>query len=602
MTIKPILDIDIDPKGKLGDFLKKWQSFFEDVKQVPAAFDDAAVSANKIDFGNLGAGLVGVVDLAKAFREENERIVEQGRRSREYWSAVGSEFKGIVSSVTTIGSRLLKWGGIGAAGILGLGGAGLFGLDALAQSASARRRSAMGLGVSAGEQQAFGLEFSRFVDPDSVLGNVNAALTDIQKRSNLIRAGLSQQELAGDTASVAVSLLRHAADIAQKTPTQFLGQAAQIYGLSELGIDVEELRRLKQRPGELNDLIRQYETERKTLGLQDSVLEHWQDFDKALKSSKNVIETALIEGLHPLIPTLGRLSTAAAGVITAFLKSPEVKKELEALATYLGSPDFKTDIKGFIVDVKNLSIAVSDALKTLGKQTFRETAVHAAVGFVAGGPAGAVAFGTAGYIKGQREDYAADPKGNYNRLFDADPNRPFRWYDPGSWLSRRGGFGSLETNIDIRRMGWDADTAAALQGNAMWESGEDPTKVGDKGTSYGLFQWHGARLAALKKFEREHGVTIEGAYDERLTQLAFMNWELTKGPYKKVGDELRRATTLAEKVRIIEREYENPANPDASLARRIVAAMKTKQHAAVAVTIHDRTGGNISVNATQLPR
>ncbi len=57
-----------------------------------------------------------------------------------------------------------------------------------------------------------------------------------------------------------------------------------------------------------------------------------------------------------------------------------------------------------------------------------------------------------------------------------------------------------------RARGYPEAAAMGIADNMMRESGGDPTVAGDKGTSFGLFQHHNERKAALEAFAKEKGV------------------------------------------------------------------------------------------------
>ena len=73
-----------------------------------------------------------------------------------------------------------------------------------------------------------------------------------------------------------------------------------------------------------------------------------------------------------------------------------------------------------------------------------------------------------------------------------------------------------------RQMGYQPHQAAALAGNAAWESGGRTDIKGDGGKALGLFQWHPDRQANLTKFASQYGLDPKAEQ----TQLQFADWEL----------------------------------------------------------------------------
>jgi hypothetical protein len=131
-------------------------------------------------------------------------------------------------------------------------------------------------------------------------------------------------------------------------------------------------------------------------------------------------------------------------------------------------------------------------------------------------------------------------------------------------------FGAFSANAFFRSRGWNANASAAITGNLLWESGLNPAQFGDKGAAYGLAQWHSARA---REFHRVMGTALKGSTFN--DQLAFVNYELSRGAYKRIGDMLRGAKTLSDATGIVNRFYESPLSPAASQAQRLAAARST---------------------------
>lgn len=119
----------------------------------------------------------------------------------------------------------------------------------------------------------------------------------------------------------------------------------------------------------------------------------------------------------------------------------------------------------------------------------------------------------------------------------------------------------------FHKAGWSEIAASALAGNLAWESGLNPAQRGDHGAAYGVAQWHRARAAEFARIMHKPlvGSTLAD-------QLRFVNYELTKGDYRRVGALLRKAWTLTEATGIINRLYERPAAPSASQPQRTALA------------------------------
>lgn len=87
----------------------------------------------------------------------------------------------------------------------------------------------------------------------------------------------------------------------------------------------------------------------------------------------------------------------------------------------------------------------------------------------------------------------------------------------------------------LTKQGYTPDQAAGIVGNLMQESGVDPTiSPGDNGQSFGIAQWNGDRLSALKDYANQNGTSFK----DLDTQLGFLNNELN-GSESKAGDAIR---------------------------------------------------------------
>ncbi|WP_233874033.1 phage tail tip lysozyme [Paraburkholderia adhaesiva] len=117
------------------------------------------------------------------------------------------------------------------------------------------------------------------------------------------------------------------------------------------------------------------------------------------------------------------------------------------------------------------------------------------------------------------------------------------------------------------KMGWSREQAAGIAANLNIESGLRPNIVGDNGAAYGIGQWHADRQAG---FRRVFGHDIRGSsLDE---QLAFVNYELTRGREQAAGRALRGARSAGEAGAIVSAKYERPLHVEKETAKRSAAA------------------------------
>lgn len=124
--------------------------------------------------------------------------------------------------------------------------------------------------------------------------------------------------------------------------------------------------------------------------------------------------------------------------------------------------------------------------------------------------------------------------------------------------------------------GWQHDDAAAIISGLDRESGLRSGAVGDNGQAYGAAQWHPDRQAQFDAWSKNGG-TSDGRdirHSSMADQADFINWDLTKGKYKSVGDHMRGAKTIEEKMGIFDREYESPADTAGAIRSDIPRAQQ----------------------------
>ena len=106
--------------------------------------------------------------------------------------------------------------------------------------------------------------------------------------------------------------------------------------------------------------------------------------------------------------------------------------------------------------------------------------------------------------------------------------------------------------------------AAAVAANLWLESAgkSNQPQIGG-GEGYGLAQWSNERQADFKAWSGRdiHGSSVD-------EQLNFVIFELTKGKFKAVGDELKNHPTVYGSSAVVSRYYESPRNADAKAAER----------------------------------
>lgn len=401
MTTKSIIDIEVND-GAFQRFAALFAKYQEQVAKTPDAWKKVGDEVETV-IDKTAEGVEGVSDATKdvekaasaaavAFRQTYIQVnnisnqhskTESGQRSMErsakaqasYWHDLAKSSHTFAGNITDATRSLLRW--VSITGVLGglLGAAGgLFGIDRLAASASAKRRSASGLGVTPGEESAFNLNYGRVIDPQHFLSGVNESLHDAAKRGWLnVAGGLTEKDLAGkDTAQVANELLPALKRLADHTDPRNLNNVFENRHIGEY-MSKEDFQRLKSlSPEEFEKYQKQYQADSKTLNIGDSQLRAWQDLQVQLKRAGETLENVFIKDLSDLAKPIGDLSAGFTHMVDALLKAPLVKQwiedlagGLESAAKYISTPEFDKHIQDFVKDVGDLANSVGEAFKTI---------------------------------------------------------------------------------------------------------------------------------------------------------------------------------------------------------------------------------------------
>ncbi len=402
MAVKSILEIDVQD-DKFQDFHRQFERYRENVSHLPGqwgliakgiggatnAFEDlskkhaAAVISGRID----EAAKRRAAELVRRMDRDALTGMQKLRVETASWgNAVGKvagQWKGMaVSTKTAAGNiagattSLLKWASLTGVFSALLGAGGLFGIDRLAEGVASQRRANMGTGVGYGQQRAFGLDYGRFVDADGMLANVSGALSDKTSKGyvGLRGAGISDQFASShNAADVSVEVLKRLPDIFKGVQPGLVGATAEARGLTSI-LSVEDIKRyLAATPEERKTQENAYKRDSQALDVDPAATRAWQDLATQLDRAGEEIKTVFIQGLAPLAGPINDASKAFVDLSTAFLKSDVVKSGiesvasgLEAAAKYVGTQEFKDDVKYFVDGIGDLAKSVRKALEWLG--------------------------------------------------------------------------------------------------------------------------------------------------------------------------------------------------------------------------------------------
>ncbi|MCM2493313.1 transglycosylase SLT domain-containing protein [Burkholderia glumae] len=370
MANKPIISIDVNA-DQFKAFYELFQQFEAKVETMPKEWHeiDAAVRRTSTAAKTLSSTIQSSTEAQRQFNI-------MAREGLQTMSKMAKEAGNVGKAVFDIGKWLLKFGAIGA-GIAGLGGIlGTLSLRDLAHSAVTDQRGARGVGLTTGQYKAFGMDFGRFLDP-SILSNVANAQNSYQGRVWLgMATGLGYGGVQGQGADqLAMRLATRAHDWWVNTPaSQRTAENLSASGFTQSGLTLEDMRRLGNTPmSELRSAQAQYGQDQRSLNVGAGATQAWYEFDRQITLAGRTIETSLTNRLVELAPSLRSFVTTFAKdvdqLINQILTPANLKGAEEFvgdMAKYLGSPEFRQDMKDFAGLIGVVAQAIRGAAELLG--------------------------------------------------------------------------------------------------------------------------------------------------------------------------------------------------------------------------------------------
>ena len=353
MPTRSVVDIDVQDASfqRFNELFNKYQA---SLAATPGKWKETNKEASVLveQFERLGAALLAQGQIERENAEADKDRVNRLKHTETMWTSINKSSGSVAKNVLDIGAGLLKWGAI----LGGLSIGGLFGFEKLAHDSADRRRSSKGLGLTVGEQSSFQTNFGRFVDPDSYLGNINEAVSDVSKQGVLRGIGVNPNQ---DTAKVALDTLKAVSALAKAVPQNMLGaQLLSGRGLNQL-FTLENLNRLRRTSsGELDSQYAHYRTDVGALGQSDKTGEAYTNFINQLSRAGKQIETIFTNKLVTLAPSLEHLSKSVVAAFKRLADSPIIDDGIAALDRWIegfsgsiGSPAFLDKLGQFADDM-----------------------------------------------------------------------------------------------------------------------------------------------------------------------------------------------------------------------------------------------------------
>jgi hypothetical protein len=275
--------------------------------------------------------------------------INQANRQSIQWTStlrsLSNTLTGIVPAVGKITVHFSKWAALigGISMMLGTG-AGLFGIDRLANTLIQRRRQIMGLGGDWGRIQAAQLGSQATIsDPMSVMQRIQfAKMGDVLTRAGLQAAGVSMQDILDPKkgpADIYEQVIKNMPQIFEQMQPGTALQFIQGRHLDRI-MPMEDWMRFITPEGGFNKeeqqrVLRGIQERKDRPGLTPEEGRSWADLYEAAKAFVTDIQTKLGSALSGIATSLTGVSKGFMDLLNALLDSPAVKRALEAVKTWL---------------------------------------------------------------------------------------------------------------------------------------------------------------------------------------------------------------------------------------------------------------------------
>ena len=368
MPVQSVIQIPVED-SEFQRYLALWKKYQDELKKQPELW--ARLSKHHKELTTQwGRVATSFANQADELDRANDALGDQDKhltQAASLWGTMEKSSRNVASNVLGATTSLLKWTGLlsGLSGILGY--FSLEGLMHLGSTASGWRQTAMGLGVSTGQERAFGIAFSRLLgNPSGVLSGVAGAATDYSKMAPLYALGLNP---SAPTADLAIDTLKAVRALVVGQPNAMLGTIERSRQLDQLGFSVEDLRRIRDmKGGEFNHLLGTFGTDTRALNLSDRTTQLWQDFMMNMAGNKGRIENVFVRSLGNLTGPVSNVTKSLAHLLEIVMRKGGVGSQaidtlahwLDNLAKTLQDKSFLDGLKQFTSEVGTLKHVLHD--------------------------------------------------------------------------------------------------------------------------------------------------------------------------------------------------------------------------------------------------
>jgi hypothetical protein len=576
---RSILTIDVDDT-KFKQYLELFKSYQDELSKTGTIWREAGEAASGAESASVGmvdtlaASAASTVLIADAMN----RTESASTRAVSSMGRIADHAKSAAGYIVGAAESLAKWATLSlGAGLVG-GGVGLWGLDRLGESVAATRRTSMGLGISAGELQAFNVNYgARLGLGTGFLEQIQGASSDYSRAGVFAQMGIPWTQVQGEnTAELSTDVIRRAHALWQSAgPGGHTIQGMQANGLAALGMDLQTWQTIgRQSPGDLERWGQQYRHDVGSMNPSDPTQKAWTDFVTQLDRAGKQIETVFVKALQPLIDSgaLPKLSGAVEHLVEKFFANDNVikwvdefAKAINSFGDYLGSAKFQNDMKTLVDEMAYAVDKMAGVLRFLG--------------LLPATPAPGLAIADHPMMSVNATTLPGIGKSSLSSLFD---------FSPGGWAD----FDPLEKATGLPH--------GLLYGLGMQESG---MRVHPNDT-YDAGEWHKGMFQMSDSMRQRLGITdpysadqvSKGAALEERSYLQRFHGNIAKaiaawneGPGAVERQEQEAARTG--------RDWLSYASPG---VQKYVRDVADKAHVTLTVNVQNQTGANVAVTANSV--
>lgn len=321
-----------------------------------------------------------------------KNLNKEAQGTLKTFSLINKTLSATTSTLKGLFTTTLSWG----VKIAALSVAGPFGYSMLARSVSDTYRSSQGMNISTGQKQAAENVYgTRFSGASSMIQTLAAAQNDPQNPAyaGLVSLGIDPKEGAAENMP---KLLSRVADLLKQYKKTGVSQSVlNGMGLGSL-IDSTTANQVLANSDRLPMLNQQYSEQSKQLDSQmgKGTQESYQGVYANVSYNADQIGNTFLKALSRLNGPITQLSDSLTASIQKFISGKNGKAlfdsiagGLEKLANWLGGDAFQKDLDTFTTAIKNIVIAIGDAIRWIasfspsGTGTGKDEAAPALVKF-----------------------------------------------------------------------------------------------------------------------------------------------------------------------------------------------------------------------------